>query len=762
MNCISCGAPLMPGAKFCTRCGAKQNVSSVSTQVNAESKAVQEESGQNMPFAQIKQKIYWNIQQGEVARQIKEAEFTKYDTALGVIVNDGTTAYIKANGVLLKELRGGTYDFMSSSELNQVLQTRVGGAPSWFKRSCRFVSNLIFGERVGDRVANPGDDLSKVKTFEQVLEYMKRGDLFSIALKQNREFLLVLGGDHATQDQCSDFYPMKVNTKYLDVDLGLKAYFQISDFPEFLEYYLADKDLVRTNDLCLEITPLVRSVIQDCMRDMEIKENIIPDDVKEKLEVRLKNLNLHGVSLKSIVELSVNSEDLERMRQFARELYLSEQELDILRRSNEFKNRMSTVVAEQQIHEARTELEIYNRLQDINKDKLLSEDELEKFYMILSREKRIREAQNEDQINAALADIEKTGLLRAQDIDIVRHQIKQGFYQRGQAIRLMQLRGEIEAEQVRAEGLHGLQMSQLLHELDLVRKQEEFKDEQFYKNLERSQAVVHAEMNAKREAYAVENEQAEFLYNLAERGQNAQMQRLKEMELLDADLEDRATERKLKEQQLQFDHEYRMQQDKELTERERLHVHQQMSAEQIMADEARLLDKDAQVAYANSFSAGKNAEREREFAAEQRALLERQLANQQQTGDKHADDMKEMMNNMMATMAQMSGNMVQNRNEQREEYREQLMREQRRHDQHQDRALNYTTRLPQSAQPQPAQQQTAPQQPAQQPAPQQQPAPKTAQTNYKMCTNPDCESHKRGDRYPVLEFICAYCGKELE
>ena len=190
MNCISCGAPLMPGAKFCTRCGAKQNVSSVSTQVNAESKAVQEESGQNMPFAQIKQKIYWNIQQGEVARQIKEAEFTKYDTALGVIVNDGTTAYIKANGVLLKELRGGTYDFMSSSELNQVLQTRVGGAPSWFKRSCRFVSNLIFGERVEDRVANPGDDLSKVKTFEQVLEYMKRGDLFSIALKQNREFLL--------------------------------------------------------------------------------------------------------------------------------------------------------------------------------------------------------------------------------------------------------------------------------------------------------------------------------------------------------------------------------------------------------------------------------------------------------------------------------------------------------------------------------------------------------------------------------------------
>ena len=152
------------------------------------------------------------------------------------------------------------------------------------------------------------------------------------------------------------------------------------------------------------------------------------------------------------------------------------------------------------------------------------------------------------------------------------------------------------------------------------------------------------------------------------------------------------------------------------------------------------------------YTEGKDAEREREFAAEQRTMLERQLASQQLAGDKHADDMKEMMNNMMATMAQMSGNMVQNRNEQREEYREQLIREQHRHDQHQDRALNYTTRVPQPAQPQPAQQQTAPQQST----------PKTAQANYKMCTNPDCESHKRGDKYPVLEFICAYCGKELE
>lgn len=756
MNCVSCGAPLMEGAKFCTRCGSKQNVASTVAPLHTSSESSKVESSQNAPFGQVKQKIYWNIQQGEIARQITEAEFTKYDTAIGVIINDGTTAYIKANGILLKELRGGAYDFISPAELNQVLQTRVGGAPAWFKRSCRFISNLIFGEKVEDRVANSSDDMARLTSFEQIMEYMKRGDLFSVALKLNREFLLVLGGSHVTKDQCSEFYPMKVRTKYLDVNLGLKAYFQISDFVEFSEYYLGDKDLIRTNDLCLEFTPLVQSVIQDCMYELEIKDNSIPVDIREKIENRLRTLDFHGVCLKSIVELTVNSDELERMRQFARELYLSEQELDILKRSNEFKNRLSVVVAEQQIHEASTELEIYNRLQDINKDKLLSEDELEKFYMVLSREKRIREAQNDDQIEAALSEIEKTSLLRAQELDIIRHQVKEGVYQRGHAIRLMQLRGEIEAEQVRTEGLQGLQMQQMLHELDLVRKQDEYEDERFYKNLERSQSVASAEMNARREAYAVENEQAEFMYNLAERGQNAQMQRLREMELLDAEMEDRATERKLKEKQQQFDHEYRMQQDKEITERERLHVHQQMSAEQIIADEARNFDKDAQVAYANSFSAGKSAEREREFAAEQKAMFESLLASQQQTGDRHASDMKEMMNNMMSTMAQMSGNMVQNRNEQREEYREQLMREQRRHDMHQDRALNYTTRVTQPAQSQTGQQSTQQQQQ------QTQTAPKSTSVNYKMCTNPDCESHKRGDKYPLLEFICAYCGKELE
>ena len=145
MNCVSCGAPLLNGAKFCTRCGTRQSQTIEQKpvlSVKKEDNSSQNSSGANNEMGIVKNKIYWNIQKGEIARHINEAEFVKYDSALGIIINDGTTAYIKSNGRLLVELKGGSYDFIPQNELNNILQTRVGGAPSWFKRSCRFISNL--------------------------------------------------------------------------------------------------------------------------------------------------------------------------------------------------------------------------------------------------------------------------------------------------------------------------------------------------------------------------------------------------------------------------------------------------------------------------------------------------------------------------------------------------------------------------------------------------------------------------------------------
>lgn len=63
----------------------------------------------------VKGRIYWNIQPGQVARIINETEFDSYNNIQGIIIPEGTTAYIRANGRTIASISGGTYNFTGSS-----------------------------------------------------------------------------------------------------------------------------------------------------------------------------------------------------------------------------------------------------------------------------------------------------------------------------------------------------------------------------------------------------------------------------------------------------------------------------------------------------------------------------------------------------------------------------------------------------------------------------------------------------------------------
>lgn len=171
-------------------------------------------------------------------------------------------------------------------------------------------------------------------------------------------------------------------------------------------------------------------------------------------------------------------------RSLSRELYLSEQELDYLRRTNDFRNRLAAETNSQAIADARSDMQLYEGLQQVNKDRLLADDELDKFYTVLSREKRIRDARSEDEVEAALADIEKTGLLREEDVDNLRIDVAERRYRRGEAIKLMQLRDQIEFEKVRTAGEGQIAVEQMrqgleLQELTLAhrKREDEYSDE---------------------------------------------------------------------------------------------------------------------------------------------------------------------------------------------------------------------------------------------------------------------------------------------
>lgn len=692
-NCKNCNAALKPGSKFCTSCGTpvkNQTTSITETTATPTSK----------PLSVIKDRIFWNIQNGEVAHRFNEAEIMQYDSAKGIIINEGTTAYIRANGVHVAEIKGGAYDFVEPQKLEQTLNQRQGGIAGGIRAGFRFLSNLVLGRRVKDSIQSneESQNLSTPNTMASLFESMKKGKVFSITLKLDKSFPLI-------------FEIKDIETSILNANFGVHAFFKIDDFVKFSEYYLSDSDSVSFERIQKEFKPIIKASIQEIVHNHEIKDGRLPEELLQRIKEKIESAAgefMYGMKLEKIVEISSKSEDLARFRELGRELYLSEKELEYLVRTNEFRNRLTLTHNTQRLTEARTDAEFHRALTSINnsstQDRLLSEDEMDKFYMLLSREKRIREATNEDEIVSALVEIEKTGLLRAEDLENLKRSIQERAedhnFQRFHTVALLQLNQTIDIDKKKLEWEYEIGDKRI--DLDISRRRKElqaeigysqleierwkteddYKDSVFYKDLEKRKATLLQDIDISKKARETDID----LDNKEMDAQLERMRKLKEMEAADAKLK-HEQDMAAKAQELAHQQEMEEKRLKEITIK--YQASKDLSPEQLMAIAANeKLDPIAAQKFAESFSAKHNSAQQKEFMEQFNKLNDSRIQDSKEMMDR----MERMFNKGLDSSSAITGHLIGLKDQQKDEYKQRLEKQENRMDNTQDKALDYTTR----------------------------------------------------------------------
>ena len=762
-TCISCGAELRPGAKFCAKCGTRQ-ASAADAKATApaagETKAAALNTAPDM--SQAGGRIYWNVQPGQVARIIREDEFEQYSKVKGVIVPEGTTAYIRANGKVIASISGGAYDFVGAPPQEVGLLSR-----GW-----QFLCNL-FGSKKKDEKVLSAEEQLYMNQQKAILENAKNGASFAIIILLNKAFPVLIGAKQASIDDYKNFAPMRIQTRFLEMQVGVNAYFKISDPEAFIIHYLTDKQQLNTAVIVDEITDSVRVTLQDALYDTELSTNRIPAELHTMLKDRINAVAqeaFFGISVVRIVEISAESQDLERFTKLSQELYLSEKELDYLHRTNDFKNRLADAVNAQQLHEATTEVEMARCLNAINRDmhneELLNAEELRKFEHLLLNERILREAQSDAERDMALMEIAQTGLVRKEELQVLCHQIKTNEFQRGSALRMMQLRDALEFERVRMQGEMDKAEAMVRKELELQGLRDDYADSQFYKELDRQSAVANRQLD-------IEQRQRDMDFNDEKRRRDLEREEDAEqfrqfMAMQEAEERNRENQRRHEAQMEQA-----RQQNELETERMKWERAESLSDEKVWALQG---GKEAAVAYASTLNDARrereSAEREREHAREMaaqrdadNARYDERLRQQDEMLRANQDRMFEMMNNLINVTGGVQAQRADERNQynrerqeekdrQLREQDERLRRQESRMDTAYDRALDYTTRnnvAPQvqvqpQAQPvyaQPAQQPVYVQPAAPQPTPQ--PAQPTPQPAEKAM--------------PAL--VCKECGSEI-
>ena len=442
MKCPKCGYPVLPKFTKCPHCGES---------------LIKEDNNTNLPdandFSIVKGRAIWNVQKGEIAHLIKETELINTDGLKGVIVQEGCSAIVFMNGIITSIMQAGIYSFPTKEPTPTIRsvvpsEPKVEDEPNDFtgfgngaSAIGRGIRNFLFGKKKDEK---PEQHEKRVERTKEKINKLPDLKTCRIYIVSNRLFNLFF--DLQVDEEGNyDFAPFVIATKTVDAKIALSLQMQVTNMNEFVDNYLTDQQSVSTVLFQQQLRTCIKSTLAQLLRNLDYQQDGLPEPIVNNLKNRIKsacNEQLYGIEVTKVLDITDESEDFNRFRSAEHDLFVNEKELDYLTRSNEFRNRLEQEKNKQEANQAANAESLRQTLQSINKDKLLSEDEMEQFVMMMDSQKRLREAKTKQEEYEALSDMKKSRLVKEEDIAALENVLAQNKVSRDSIVDLMRAQAE--------------------------------------------------------------------------------------------------------------------------------------------------------------------------------------------------------------------------------------------------------------------------------------------------------------------------------
>ena len=529
----------------------------------------------------VRGRTIWNIQPGEIARKIKESELEEIEKLKGIIVQEGCTALIFANGELVSTLSSGAYLFYKSVEEEQAaikaavekaekemeekerkaLQARRQAEPTFrqlgvvgeIKRGFNWVGRLIFGEKKNEKK----EEVQRRKIdYARILARLTQAPVMSVYLVSNRYIPMTFGGVLGN-DGGIQFAPYSIPTRIFDVQVGVSLQLKVSDIHGVATNYLADNRSLTTNMLHQMLTGSIENVLRQALRNVDYQQTGLPVEMLATLKAQITqiiNMQLHGIECAQVLQITDSNAEFDRFRAVERELYCTEKELDYLQRTGEFRNRLAVETNKQTIDKATTDEELRYALMQINKDGLIHDDEMEAFALMLNAQKRLREARSQEEEYEALVDLKKSRLVKDDELAALQDALAQNKIQRDSVTEIMRIQHQQSVDDARLEAEWAIGDKKQDHDWereDLQRRRNwGIEDEQ------REREWMHEEQEYNR---TFNRRQQEDEYDWQKMIRENDFDWQNEERRRENEWQDRQREEQMRQQQQQFDHQMRRQ-----------------------------------------------------------------------------------------------------------------------------------------------------------------------------------------------------------